>query len=113
MSGAARSEGGKAIIALHSSAETKAGRISTIVLDDFYGHAVTTPHQSVTHVVTEYGTASLRGKTESERAIALIKIAHPDFRKRLLQDALAKGLINARYAAKAAAELERTSSSSP
>ena len=42
-------------------------------------------------VVTEYGVAELRGHTVSERAKALIAIAHPEFR-RDLEIAAAKGL---------------------
>jgi acyl-CoA hydrolase len=43
--------------------------------------------------VTEHGVASLRGKTESERAKALIKIAHPKFRDELESSARKNGLI--------------------
>jgi acyl-CoA hydrolase len=81
MTGAARSTGGKAIIAIRSTA--KEGALSTIVLDMYKG-PVTTPHESVTHVVTEYGVAVLRGKSEFDRAVALINVAHPKFRKELM-----------------------------
>ncbi len=36
-------------------------------------------------VATEYGIASLSGKTLRERAEAMIAIAHPDFRDELEQ----------------------------
>lgn len=91
MTGASRSQGGKAIIAIRSTA--KNGEISTITLD-LYPGPVTTPHENVTHVVTEYGVALLRGKTESERAVALINIAHPKFRKELSQKAKERKLIS-------------------
>jgi acyl-CoA hydrolase len=91
MSGAARSKGGKAIIAIRSTA--KNGELSTIVLDTYAG-AVTTPNESVTHVVTEYGTAQLVGRSESQRAIALINVAHPKFRKELAQQALERRMIS-------------------
>lgn len=90
MSGAARSEGGKAIIALRSTA--KEGTISSIVIDLYKG-PVTTPNESVTHVVTEYGIANLKGKTETQRAIALISIAHPKFQQDLITQAKERGLI--------------------
>jgi len=90
MSAGARSPGGKAIIAIRSTA--KGGAISSISLN-LYPGPITTPHESVTHVVTEYGTADLAGKTESERALALISIAHPKFRQQLINEAIASRLI--------------------
>ena len=91
MSGASRSIGGKAIIAIRSTA--KNGTVSAISLDT-YGGNITTPHESVTHVVTEYGIAILSGKGEAERAVALIKIAHPQFRADLIVQALKRGMIS-------------------
>ena len=44
---------------------------------------MTTGKNFVDHVVTEYGIAKLRGKSMRERALALINIAHPDFRDEL------------------------------
>jgi RimJ/RimL family protein N-acetyltransferase len=44
-------------------------------------------------VITEYGTAYLFGRSLAERAVALIDIAHPDFRKELLTAAQASGLV--------------------
>jgi 4-hydroxybutyrate CoA-transferase len=79
--GAARSRGGKAIIALPSTA--KSGAVSRIVdvLDE--GSGVVTTRADVHHVVTEYGVANLHGKSLRERALALIDCAHPDFREEL------------------------------
>ncbi len=91
MAGAARSRGGKAIIAMRSTARN--GELSTIALDLYRG-PVTTPHESVTHVVTEYGVAELAGKSDSERAIELIKIAHPRFRDSLARGALDRKLLS-------------------
>lgn len=90
MSGASRSEGGKAIIAIRSTA--KNGTLSSITLDLYKG-PITTPHENVTHVITEYGIADLRGKNEQERAQALIGIAHPEWRKTLEEQAIASGLL--------------------
>lgn len=88
--GAARSEGGKSIIAMPSTA--KNGTISRIksVLDT--GAGVVTTRGDVHYVVTEYGVAYLHGKSVQERAIALISIAHPNFRAELTREA-----VSARY----------------
>jgi 4-hydroxybutyrate CoA-transferase len=79
--GAARSKGGKSILAFPSTAG--GGKYSRIVprLDD--GAAVTTSRCDVHYIVTEYGIANLRGKSVKERAEQLIAIAHPDFRPQL------------------------------
>jgi 4-hydroxybutyrate CoA-transferase len=88
MRGAMNSKGGKAIIALPSVAEVSDGKggkklISKIVPHLGEGDVVTTNMHDVQHVVTEHGVASLEGKTDVERARALIQIAHPDFRQEL------------------------------
>jgi itaconate CoA-transferase len=44
---------------------------------------VTTPRNDTHIVVTEYGSADLKGKSLHERAEALIAIAHPNFRDEL------------------------------
>jgi acetyl-CoA hydrolase len=79
--GAARSEGGKPIIALPSS--TKNGTISRIVPTLKQGAGVVTSRGDVHYVITEYGVAELFGKSIQERAKALINIAHPAFRDEL------------------------------
>ena len=81
MRGAALAPGGKAIIALPSTA--KAGTISRIVPTLAEGAGVTTTRAHVQYIVTEYGVACLRGKSIRERAQALIGIAHPGFRDQL------------------------------
>jgi acyl-CoA hydrolase/GNAT superfamily N-acetyltransferase len=83
--GAARSEGGKPIIALPST--TRDGSISRIVPWLKTGAGVVTSRADVHYVVTEYGIASLHGKSIRERALALIHIAHPKFRDELMKQA--------------------------
>lgn len=78
---ASASPGGKAIIAFPSTG--KGGTISRIVTRLTPGACVTTSRNDVHYVVTEYGIADLRGKSIRQRAEALIKIAHPEFRDRL------------------------------
>src|SRR5881275_399241 len=81
--GASRSKGGKAIIAISSTA--KNGTISRIVPMLDPGAGVVTSRGLVRYVVTEYGTAYLHGKSIRERAKALIEIAHPQFREGLYE----------------------------
>lgn len=78
---AAISKGGRSIIAMPSTAS--GGNISKIVPFLDQGAAVTTSRNDVEYVVTEYGVANLRYHTMRDRAKALIKIAHPDFRNQL------------------------------
>jgi acyl-CoA hydrolase len=80
--GAARSKGGKPIIALPST--LKDGQVSRIVPTLDKGAGVVTSRGDVHYVVTEYGVAYLHGKTLRQRAEALISIAYPDFRAELL-----------------------------
>jgi 4-hydroxybutyrate CoA-transferase len=79
--GAGRAEQGKPIIALPSTAQ--GDRLSRIVPTLDAGAGVVTSRYDVHYVVTEYGVAHLHGKTLSQRARALIAIAHPAFRDRL------------------------------
>jgi acyl-CoA hydrolase len=51
------------------------------------GAGVVTTRAQVDYVVTEYGIAQLRGRSLSERAAALLAIAHPDFREALAREA--------------------------
>jgi 4-hydroxybutyrate CoA-transferase len=80
MRGASLSEGGKPIIALTS--ETSRG-ISKIVPMLKPGAGVVTTRAHVHYVVTEFGIADLYGKNISQRAKALIAIAHPAHREEL------------------------------
>ncbi len=86
--GAARSRGGKAIIAMPSTA--KDGKISRIVPHLTEGAGVVTTRGDVHYVVTEYGIAYLHGKSIRERVLDLINIAHPKFRNELIQAAKAQ-----------------------
>jgi 4-hydroxybutyrate CoA-transferase len=86
--GAARSKGGKPIIALPSTASPKnSPRLSRIVPMLKHGAGVVTTRNHVHYVVTEYGVAYLYGKTIRQRTRALIDVAHPDFREELEREA--------------------------
>lgn len=89
--GAARSRGGRPIIALPSTAQD--GQCSRIVPMLKPGAGVVTGRADVHYVVTEFGVAYLHGKTARERALALIQIAHPDFREQLVEDARQRHLL--------------------
>jgi acyl-CoA hydrolase len=89
--GAARSKGGKPIIALPSTA--KGGAISRIVAMLERGAGVVTSRGDVHFVVTEYGVADLYAKGLHERARALINIAHPNFRESLEREAFGLNLM--------------------
>jgi acetyl-CoA hydrolase len=86
--GAARSKGGKPIIALPSTVELRDGtRLSKIVGMLKPGAGVITSRNHVRYVATEFGVAHLHGKTIRQRARALIDISHPDFQEELERQA--------------------------
>jgi len=82
VAGASKSKGGKSIIALPSTA--KDGSVSRIVANMSQGAGVVTSRGNVHYVITEFGVASLKGKSVRERALELIRVAHPKFRQALL-----------------------------
>ena len=79
--GAYSSEQGKSIIAFHSTA--RKGSVSRIVPVFSEGTVVTTPRSDTHYLVTEFGAANLKGKSVKQRALAIIELAHPDFRDEL------------------------------
>jgi acyl-CoA hydrolase/GNAT superfamily N-acetyltransferase len=91
MRGAVQSPGGKSILMLPSTAvQGKKSRIVPFLGDT----AVAAPRGDVHLVVTEYGAVNLFGKSFQERAMALISIAHPDFRDQLFFEAKKMGLLS-------------------
>jgi acyl-CoA hydrolase len=91
--GAYASRGGKSFMCLSSTYDKRGERRSRIVSTLTPGNVVTTPRTDVMYVVTEYGLVNLKGKSVAERALALISIAHPDFRDSLAREARQKNLI--------------------
>ena len=79
------SKGGRFITTLPSTA--RGGAISRIMPQFDKGTIVTIPRTLSDIVVTEYGIARLYGRTQRERALELIAVAHPDFRAELHQEA--------------------------
>ncbi len=89
--GAARSVGGRPIVALPSTA--RGGTVSRIVPTLAPGAGVVTSRGDVHWVVTEFGRANLHGLTISRRARALLGLAHPRFRDTLAAEARSLGLL--------------------
>jgi acyl-CoA hydrolase/GNAT superfamily N-acetyltransferase len=89
--GASRSSGGKAIICLAATSDS--GKRSCVRATLEAGEGSTIARTDVHYVITEYGIAYLFGKSIRERAIALIDIAHPDYRAELLAQAKAMGYV--------------------
>jgi acyl-CoA hydrolase len=86
--GAMLSPGGKAILTMPSTSKLKQADGSTKLVSKIafqlgHGDIVTTGMHDVQYIVTEYGVAHLDGKNMTQRAEALIKVAHPKFRKGL------------------------------
>lgn len=84
MRGAARSVGGRPIIALPSV--TKRGE-SRIVSELKSGAGVVTTRAHLHYLVTEYGVVNVHGMGLRARAKALINLAHPDHREQLEREA--------------------------
>ncbi len=79
--GASLSAGGVSIIGFPSTASR--GRVSRIVAALEAGAPVTVARYLADRVVTEHGVARLKGLNLTQRAEALVAIAHPDFRAQL------------------------------
>ncbi len=94
--GAAKARGGKMIIALESTRNH--GTVSQIVPHLSAGAVVAATCFEVHYVVTEYGVAYLHGKSLQERAMALISTAHPDFRAKLLREAIERRYVSSELA---------------
>ena len=88
--GASMSEGGKSILMLTS---TRSHNQQSRIVPVLQNSAVVIPRGEVQYVVTEYGSVNLFGKSIQERALAMISIAHPDFRDHLFDQARELGLL--------------------
>ena len=86
--GAYLSNGGKSFICLSSTFKKKDGTLASRIRPTLAeGSIVTDTRVNTMYVVTEYGCVNLKGLSSWERAEALISIAHPDFREKLIQAA--------------------------
>lgn len=83
--GSSMSRGGFSIIIIPSTAQDE--KISRIVPHLSEGAGVATTRGDIDIVVTEYGIAEMRGKSIYQRVMELARIAHPKFRKNLIEEA--------------------------
>ncbi|MDA8134758.1 MAG: GNAT family N-acetyltransferase [Desulfobacteraceae bacterium] len=83
--GSSMSKGGFSIIIIPSTAQDE--KISRIVPHLSEGAGVATTRGDIDIVVTEYGIAEMRGKSIYQRVMELARIAHPKFRKNLIEEA--------------------------
>jgi len=91
--GARMSPGGKSFLVLESTTKNADDTVISRIVTSFPpGAVVTTPRSDVDYIVTEYGAATMRGKTISARVKEMINIAHPDFREQLMKEAKEKKL---------------------
>ncbi|MBL6993491.1 GNAT family N-acetyltransferase [Desulfobacula sp.] len=83
--GSAMSKGGFSIIIIPSTAQN--GKVSRIVPHLSEGAGVATTRGDIDIIVTEYGIAEMRRKSIYQRVMELTRIAHPKFRKDLIEEA--------------------------
>ncbi|BCJ90903.1 acetyl-CoA hydrolase [Terrihabitans soli] len=93
-------DGARSIITLNATRHSKGETISNIVWN--YGHT-TVPRHLKDIIVTEYGVADLRGKTDRDTIAAMLNIADSRFQPELLAKAKASAKIEGDYEIPAAA----------
>lgn len=87
------SKGGRSFICLSSTFKDKEGNLKSRIVPTLAPATIATDPRTAAHlIVTEYGTANMKGKTTWERAEALIGIAHPDLRDELIKEAEKMGI---------------------
>lgn len=91
--GARRSPGGKSILMIRSTSTDADGVKKSNIVPYFIDDVVVVPRGDVHFVASEYGIVNLFGKSLQERVIAMISIAHPDFREELFASSKELGLI--------------------
>jgi len=80
--GASLSPGGKSMVCLPSTTTLKDGTVISNIVSQFpKGTRITTPEHVTDWVITEYGAVQLKALSIDERAQALLRITHPDFRE--------------------------------
>ena len=91
--------GNKSILAFHSTYKDKDGNLKSKINPTLPpGEIVTVPRTDVSFLVTEQGVAYLKGLSIPERVLAIVKLAHPDFRDELLEEAKKMHWLNKQWA---------------
>ncbi|MDQ5984580.1 MAG: putative butyrate:acetyl-CoA coenzyme A-transferase [Syntrophus sp. SKADARSKE-3] len=91
--------GSKSFLAFQSTFTDKDGNLQSKIKPTLPpGEIVTVPRTDVSYLVTEYGVAYLKGLSIPERVLAITKIAHPDFREGLLEEAEKMHWLNKQWA---------------
>jgi len=91
--GSHRSPGGKSIMMIRSTSKGPDGVRRSNIVPNLVDDVVVVPRGDVHFVASEYGIVNLFGKSLQERVIAMISIAHPDFREELFESSKKLGLI--------------------
>ncbi|WP_158617266.1 acetyl-CoA hydrolase/transferase family protein [Falsigemmobacter faecalis] len=90
--GAAASAGGLPLLALPSARRGRDGRLISAIVPAL-GGPVSLSRADAGVIVTEEGVADLRGQPFAERALRLIRVAHPELREDLSREARDRGLL--------------------
>ena len=89
----------KSILAFQATYKDKDGNLKSKINPTLPpGEIVTVPRVDVSYLVTEFGIAYLKGLSISERVLAITKLAHPDFRDGLLEEAQKMHWLNKQWA---------------
>ena len=89
----------KSILAFQATYKDKDGNLKSKINPTLPpGEIVTVPRVDVSYLVTEFGVAYLKGLSISERVLAITKLAHPDFRDGLLEEAQKMHWLNKQWA---------------
>jgi hypothetical protein len=94
----------RSVLCLRSTRQSQGRRTSNIVWS--YGH-VTIPRHLRDIVVTEYGVADLRGRTDREIVTALVEVMDAEFQEFLVADAVRAGKLPRGYRIPEAARANR------
>ena len=88
---AIQSRGGKAIVAVNSVDQQ--GNSNIVIKHKNDSALIRSTLGTTQYVATEYGVANIMGKSIRERTLAMIDIAHPDHREKLLHEAKSMGYL--------------------